>query len=178
MAKIAQRQVLAQIKPTESGNTTLNIGNTAEKPPKFEIDSKPFLFAQVSGGEITASVEKIYEGGKSKPTVLCAPSEIGDITLTAHYDDDQSATGLGAAIRKVRQFVGVGFYDITVQTYNCGLTSAANDRVYSKALLVGLTEPDGDSSSGAPSTFALTFSVSDVNPPSTPNSEAGSSSAA
>jgi hypothetical protein len=26
-------------------------------------------------------------------------------------------------------------------------------------LLVGLTEPDGDSSSGAPATFALTFSV-------------------
>ncbi len=103
-----------------------------------------------------------------RPTVLCAPAEIGDITLTAHYDDSAAATGVATAIRKLRQFVGVGFYDITIQTYNCGLTSSSNDRVYSNALLVGLTEPDGDSSSGAPTTFALTFSVSDVNPPSTP----------
>lgn len=173
MAKVAQRQVLASIKPHTTGNTSLTVDGKVEAPPSFAVGGADFLFAQVSGGEITASVEKIYEGGKSKPTVLCAPSEIGDITLTAHYDDDQGTNGLGTAIRKARQFVGVGFYDITIKTYNCGLTSSANDRVYSKALLVGLTEPDGDSSSGAPSTFALTFSVSDVNPPSNPTPGTG-----
>jgi hypothetical protein len=167
MAKIAQRQVLAYITPTKDNNTTFTIAGKTETPPAFTVGGQVnFQFAQVSGGEITASVEKIYEGGKSKPTVLCAPSEIGDITLTAHYDDDLTTNGIGAALRKARQFVGVGFYDITIQTYNCGLTSASNDRQYPRALLVGLTEPDGDSSSGAPSTFALTFSVSDVNPPS------------
>lgn len=173
MAKIAQRQVLASISPS-STNTSLVVGGKSEAPPAFQVSGSDFLFAQVSGGEITASVEKIYEGGKSKPTVLCAPSEIGDITLTAHYDDDQSQNGLGAAIKKVRQYVGIGFYNITVKTYNCGLTSSANDRVYNNALLVGLTEPDGDSSSGAPSTFALTFSVSDVNPPASSTTTSGS----
>lgn len=153
MAKVSQRQVLAKIAPH---------GTAIADLPKFET----FLFAQVSGGEITASVEKIYEGGKSSPTVLCAPFDIGDITLTAHYDDDRtetdSAQGLAFKVAKLREYVGKAYYDITVETYDCDLKKPGLDRIYSKALLVGLTEPDGDSSSGAPSTFALTFSVSTV----------------
>lgn len=151
MAKVSQRQVLASIVPVDPA-----------KHPKWTS----FYFAQVSGGEITASVEKIYEGGKLRPTVLCAPSEVGDITLTAHYDDDRvasdSATGIGEKIASLRPLVGRAEYDITVETYDCDLKVPGTDRVYPKALLVGITEPDGDSSSGAPATFSLTFAISDV----------------
>jgi len=164
MAKVSQRQVLASIVPSASRETTLGTGSAATTPPPFP---DKFVFAQVSGGEITASVEKIYEGGKFRPTTLCAPAEIGDLTLTAHYDDAAGDLGIATTIKNLRQFVGVGFYDVTIQTYNCGLTSAAHDRLYKAALLVGLTEPDGDSSSGAPTTFALTFSVSDIDVPAT-----------
>jgi hypothetical protein len=125
-----------------------------------------FRFAQVSGGEITASVEKIYEGGKSRPTVLCAPSEIGDITLTAHYDDDMNgadtAAGIGKKLKDLRKYVGTAYYNITVSVYDCDIKDPTNDRIYTNALLVGMTEPEGDSSSGAPATFALTFAISDV----------------
>jgi len=151
MAKVSQRQVLASIVPV-----------APEKHPKWT----GFYFAQVSGGEITASVEKIYEGGKLRPTVLCAPSEVGDITLTAHYDDDRIAsdsnTGIGEKIASLRPLVGRAEYDITVETFDCDLKVPGTDRVYAKALLVGITEPDGDSSSGAPATFSLTFAISDV----------------
>jgi hypothetical protein len=150
MAKVAQRQVLADIAPVDLNN------------PQFE----GFKFAQVSGGEITASVEKIYEGGAKRPTVLCAPAEIGDITLTAHYDDETrnsaGADGLAKKISLLRALVGQAFYDINIKNYDCDLAVRGTDRVYKSSLLVGLTEPDGDSSSGAPATFALTFSVSDV----------------
>jgi hypothetical protein len=131
-----------------------------------------FRFAQVSGGEITASVEKIYEGGAKRPTVLCAPSEIGDVTLTAHYDDIEESSGgvagLAKKIRQLRPLVGSAFYNVNIKTYDCNIEVKGTDRVYSNALLVGLTEPDGDSSSGAPATFALTFSISDVSPPTAP----------
>jgi len=157
MAKVSQRQVTAKIAP-HAGQSAQIVGNL----PKFET----FVFAQVSGGEITASVEKIYEGGKASPTVLCAPFDIGDITLTAHFDDDlvpsDLATGLQAKIKELRKYVGKAYYDVTVELRDCDLVVKGTDRLYSKALLVGLTEPDGDSSSGAPSTFALTFSVSTV----------------
>ena len=157
MAKISQRQVLADIAP-HAAQDSLVLQNL----PKFES----FHFAQVSGGEITASVEKIYEGRAKSPTVLCAPFDIGDITLTAHYDDERiltdTANGLSAKVGKLREYVGKSYYDINVRTFDCDLEVKGLDRIYSKALLVGLTEPDGDSSSGAPSTFALTFSVSTV----------------
>lgn len=150
MAKVSQRQVLASIAPV------------TDTHPKWGS----FRFAQVSGGEITASVEKIYEGGKLRPTVICAPSEIGDITLTAHYDDDRveaaTETGLAHKLKELRPLVGRAQYDITIQTYDCDIIVKGTDRVYKNALLVGITEPDGDSSSGAPATFALTFAISDV----------------
>jgi hypothetical protein len=150
MAKLSQRQILAEINPISNAS------------PKWNL----FQFAQVSGGEITASVEKIYPGGAKFPEVLCAPAEIGDITLTAHYDDDRvrSETGSGIAekIKALRPLVGRVYYDIVVKTYDCDIEVRGLDRTYSKCLLVGITEPDGDSSSGAPATFALTFSVQGV----------------
>lgn len=150
MAKLSQRQILATIEPVSSLN------------PKWT----GFRFAQVSGGEITASVEKIYEGGAKFPTVLCAPAEIGDITLTAHYDDDSTesdtATGIAKKISSLRSLVGQAYYNLYISTYDCDIKVKGLDRTYSNCLLVGITEPDGDSSSGAPATFALTFSVQSV----------------
>jgi len=162
MAKIAQRQVLAEIFPSNFASNAKQQTNVQANLPKWT----GFKFAQVSGGEITASVEKIYEGGKSRPTVLCAPSEIGDITLTAHYDDDmvsaETAAGIGAKIQLLRRYVGVAYYNIVISVFDCDIKDPTNDRYYYDALLVGMTEPDGDSSSGAPATFALTFAISDV----------------
>jgi len=139
--KLAQRQIFAEISPITGQDI---LGPTLSG-----------FFAQISGGEITAAVEKIYVGGEKFPEVLCAPSEVGDVTLTRHYSSDERTI-----LRDVRKVVGRAYYEIKVYDTNCDLISNQSERVYSKALLVGLTEPDGDSSSGAPATFALTFAVS------------------
>jgi hypothetical protein len=62
MAKafMAQRQILAKISP---------IGGDVAGQTRTEN------LAQASGGEVTASVEKIYVGGEAFPFVLCAPAE-------------------------------------------------------------------------------------------------------
>ena len=149
----SQRQVLASISLTEGQST---IGLSA--------NGFADAFAQVSGGEITAAVEKVYRGGQLFPETLCAPAEIGDITLTDFVDTDSS--DFSTDISLLRQYVGRVYYDITVATYNCDLAEPGSERFYSKALLVGLTESDGDSSSGAPATYAMTFSISTVATPS------------
>lgn len=150
MAKLSQRQIVASIEPV------------TKAAPKWGT----FKFAQVSGGEITASVEKIYLGGQLFPEVLCAPAEIGDITLTAHFDDDDSVSdtqsGIAKKLKELRKLVGQAYYNIQVSTLDCGINVKGESRLYSNALLVGITEPDGDSSSGAPATFALTFSIQGV----------------
>jgi hypothetical protein len=149
MAKrISQRQVLAEVTPIVGvGETTgPNIGSN---------DSAGRWFAQVSGGEITASVEKIYLGGEPFPETLCAPAEIGDITLTKHYTDSERTL-----LQEARKVVGRAYYTIKIYDADCDLVVFSSERVYSRALLVGITEPDGDSSSGAPATYALTFAIS------------------
>ena len=150
----SQRQVLGKIKLSD-GQESLGLSATAFKES----------FAQVSGGEITASVEKVYRGGELFPETLCAPAEIGDITLTDFVDADSST--LSADIQKLRQVIGRVRFDITVTVYDCDISVPGTSRFYSKALLVGLTEADGDSSSGAPATYAMTFSVSTVSVPTT-----------
>lgn len=138
--KLAQRQIIAEITPLSGGAVS---GTSISG-----------YFAQVSGGEITASVEKIYTGGNPFPEVLCAPSEVGDITLTKHYDADLRTT-----LNTLRKTIGRAFYEIKIYDTDCDLKNTQSERVYAKALLVGLSEPEGDASSGAPATFALTFAI-------------------
>lgn len=144
MSKVAQRQVVASISPVSVAGH--EVGPTV-----------PSYFSQVSGGEITASVEKVYVGGQQFPEVLCAPAEIGDITVTRHWDDTEHSI-----LQRLRQLVGRTYYNVTVTTLDCDLKVPGSDRNYPKALLVGVTEPEGDASSGAPATYALTFSISTV----------------
>ena len=140
MAKLAQRQIIADI-------TALM--NDGIKGPDLSG-----FFAQVSGGEITAAVEKIYVGGQPFPQVLCAPSEVGDVTLTRHYDSD-----LRTLLQAARLVVGRAYYEIKIYDTNCDIKDYTSERIYAKALLVGLSEPEGDASSGAPATIALTFAI-------------------
>jgi hypothetical protein len=137
-----QRQIVGKITPTVTGDPTF-----------------PDYFTQVSGGEITASVEKIYHGGDLFSETLCAPMEIGDVTVTGYVSTD--ATFL-EKIQTLRQKVGRVRYSIDVNIFDCDIAVPGTDRQYTDALLVGLTEPDGDATSGTPATFTLTFSVSTV----------------
>ncbi|MBT6198992.1 MAG: hypothetical protein HOI21_00465 [Bacteroidetes Order II. Incertae sedis bacterium] len=142
--KLAQRQIIGSIAPAEvMGMAT---------PPDFTG-----YFAQVSGGEITASVEKVFEGGKKFPETLCAPAEVGDVTLTRHYDPTRD----GSLVAGLRGLVGAAYYDITIEETDCDLKvmDSENNRMFTQALVVGLTEPDGDASSGAPATFSITLAI-------------------
>ena len=140
-SKLAQRQIIAEITPLTGGDVT---------GPNLSG-----YFAQVSGGEITAAVEKIYVGGTPFPEVLCAPSEVGDMTLTKHYDTD-----LRTIMKDLRLVVGRAYYELKIYDTDCDLKNSQSERIYSKVLLTGLSEPEGDASSGAPATIALTFAVS------------------
>lgn len=154
-SKVSARQIVATITPKSDG------------APKWT----DFRFPQVSGGEITASVEKVYDGGSKFPSLLCAPAEIGDITLTAYYDDSAddplttTGTNIAAKVNVLRQLVGSAFYDIDINVYDCDIKVYGADRQYTNALLVALSEPDGDASSGAPAMFSMTFSVQNVSTP-------------
>lgn len=146
MAKASQRQIVAEIVPVLNATGAIS-------GPRFSG-----YWAQVSGGEITSSVEKVYDGGEIFPETLPAPAEIGDLTVTRHFDPDRD----GVNLKRLRQMVGRTYYDVTVYDLNADLKQYGTERIYPQCLLIGISEPEGDSSSGAPATFALTFSVSQV----------------
>lgn len=156
MAKVSQRQIVASIRPTQ------NQPNPQTFPPAWH--QQRAFFAQVSGGEVQASVEKVYDGGSYSPEVLPAPIEVGDITVTRHYDPVSDGPSIAAA----RPIVGKARYDVAVYTLDGDLNIIQGlTRVYPNTLLVNITEPEGDSSSGGPATFSLTFACESVtNPPS------------
>ena len=60
MAKATQRQIVAEIAPV------------VDVPGHIPGPSFPKYFATVSGGEISAAVEKVYDGNSTFPEVLCA----------------------------------------------------------------------------------------------------------
>jgi len=79
MAKISQRQVVAKVIPITGKNGDDETTNT------FTSTNRAY-FSQVSGGEIQASVEKVYDGGQTFPEVLPSVIEVGDVTVTRHGD--------------------------------------------------------------------------------------------
>ena len=145
MAKLSQRQIVAEIAPGTIGV------DPAHLPPFTDY------WSSVTGGEITAAVEKVYDGGQKFPDTLCASAEVGDVTVTRNYDPVKDAD----SISKVRFLVGQAYYNVNIFETDCDLKvpESSQARAYTNALLVGLTEPDGDASAGAPATFSMTFSI-------------------
>ena len=149
MAKISQRQVVAKVIPITGKNGDDETTNT------FTSTNRAY-FSQVSGGEIQASVEKVYDGGQTFPEVLPSVIEVGDVTVTRHYDPTDDA----ATISHYRDKVGKKYFRIEVLTLDEDGNQTGYTRKYENCILVNITEPDGDASSGGPATFSLTFSVS------------------
>jgi hypothetical protein len=113
--KLSQRQIVAEIEPTSTAY------------PRLEG-----YFAQVSGGEVTAAVEKVYDGGQRFPETLCAPADIGDITVTRHYEIDRDGTKLNV----LRPLVGQAYYNVVITELDCDLKVAGTQRTYTEALCV------------------------------------------
>lgn len=132
----------------------------AQRQIVASVGGIPGYFAQVSGGEISSSAEKVYDGGSLTPTTLTGVREIGNITVSRPYAPETDQ----AILRKLRAAVGRWRSDIYVQDCDGDLVPIGQPRTYNSAVLVGLTEPDGDAASGSAAVFSLTFSCGSVGP--------------
>ena len=150
MAKLSQRQVVAEVL-AHTDAAGIRQGRD------WSTESRKY-FAQVNGGEVQSSVEKVYDGGSTFPEVLPAPIEVGDITVTRHYDPDSD----GELLDYYRPRVGRARFDVNIYTIDADGNKIGYTRQYQNVLLVNITDPEGDSSAGGPATFSLTFAVAAV----------------
>lgn len=155
MSKVSQRQIVAKV---EIAKGNLNrTPSAAELRYEWSSNERPY-FAQVSGGDVTATTERVYDGGTTFPDVLPSPVEVGDLQLTRPFDPEID----GPLLKHYRSRVGKARFDVTVFTLNDDLVVHGSERIYPNALLVGIADPEGDASSGAGANFTLTFACQSV----------------
>lgn len=112
-------------------------------------------FASKQGGNISAEASKVYDGGSLTPDVLAGPAEVENITVTRAYEYSRDA----ALLAKLRPKVGTLLTTITVTPTDANLVTLGSPTIYPDALLIGLTEPETDASSGESSPYSLEFLV-------------------
>jgi hypothetical protein len=112
-------------------------------------------FASKSGGNISADTNKVYDGGSETPEVMAGPAEAENITVGRPYDLQRDEPML----RDLRKRVGKWTTTVSVTPTTRELVASGTPQVYSEALLVGLTEPETDASSGDAATLELEFAV-------------------
>lgn len=116
-------------------------------------------WAQFSGGETTAEGSKVRDGGATKAEPLAALPETDDITCNRPFDPDRDQDLLTSLL----PLVGQWYTTVTKAPLNGDMTrNAAKPRVYSNALLTGISEPEADADSGDPARLELTFMVGDI----------------
>jgi hypothetical protein len=112
-------------------------------------------FQTKSGGNISSDPTKVYDGGETVPDVLASPPEADNITVSRAYDVVRD----GPVLRELRRKVGRMRATVSVTTTDADMVVNDKPMVYPDALLVGLSEPEADSSSGDASTYELEFAV-------------------
>lgn len=135
MPKIAQRQYLVKV------------AGIAE------------YFTTKSGGDISSDSTPVYDGGILNPTeTLTGPAEIDNLTVSRAWDSRRDA----AIVKTLRTRVGEFETSISVTPTDRSLRPIGPPVVYSGCVLVGLTEPEYDATSGDASEFELEFTARTV----------------
>lgn len=131
MAKAAQRQFLVKVHGVQG------------------------LFMTKTGGNVTSSSTKVYDGGSVTPDVIASPAEADNITVGRAFDRTRD----GATVHKLRRQVGRWATTVTVTPTDRDLVAVGNPVVYPEALLVGFNEMDANAGSGDPAMWELVFAI-------------------
>jgi hypothetical protein len=108
-----------------------------------------------TGAEITADTTKVWDGGSTQPDTLAGPAQASNIVITRAYDFVRDQPVIDSLTNRVGRFRAA----VSVTPTDPDMVVIGKPRTYADALLVGLTEPEPDSSSGDPGMIQLEFSV-------------------
>lgn len=112
-------------------------------------------FMTKTGGEFTADTTKVYDGGSLQPDTLAGPAQGSNVVITRAYDYTRDSTVLASLVQQVGRWRTT----VSVTPTDQDLVAIGTPRTFPNALLVGVTEPEVDASSGDPGILQLEFSV-------------------
>ena len=135
--------------------TTQRNAPASARQQLVEVAGIPGYMATKTGGEISAEVGKVWDGGATQPETLSGPAETANVVVSKPY-----RPGIhGALLAKLARQVGAWRTTVSVYDTDPDLGPIGKPRVYANALLVRLAWPDGDASSSDASSFELEFAV-------------------
>lgn len=119
------------------------------------VSGIPGYWASSSGGDVTAPVSKVFEGGQDRPVVLGGLPETSDLEVTRTFDPDKHS----ALLSQLRKVVGRGRFTVTKQATDANRVRIGKPETHPNCLLVGVSAPEHEEGSGDSSPFKLTFST-------------------
>lgn len=128
----------------------------AQRQSLVTVEAIPGLWATKSGGNVSADVTPVWDGGADSPEQMAGPASAENITVSRPVDDLRDLPDLS----RIRRLVGKLVTTVTVQPTDGDLFPIGEPTVYPDALLVTMTEPDYDASSSDPQVIELEFAVS------------------
>ena len=131
---------------------------SAQRQFLVTVDGMAGYFMSKTGGNIASDSAKIYDGGTLVPEIVTSPAEVENITISRAYKQERD----DPILQNLRGKVGRHITTITVQQTDADLVPVGSASVYAGAVLVGLTEPEFDSSSGDVASMELEFAVKAV----------------
>lgn len=112
-------------------------------------------FASKTGGNLSSDSSKVYDGGDDQPDVMAGPAEVDNITVSRAYDYERDSE----ILQSLRERVGRWQTTVSVTPLRRDMTALRRPTIYPDAMLVGLTEPEVDASSGDAATYELEFAI-------------------
>ncbi len=113
------------------------------------------FFATKTGGNVSSTISKVYDGGSLTPDVLSAPAEAENVVVTRPYDPRRHPQLLA----RLKRQVGRASFTVSITPTDRDLVAVARPVTYPDALLVGVNDPDVDAASGDAATLQLEFAV-------------------
>lgn len=108
-----------------------------------------------TGGEVSAAVSDVFDGGALEPAKLAAPATTKNVVLSRPYKIARDQP----VLKRLAGLVGRWRTTVTVQDTDPDLVPIGKPTVYPDALLVRVQPPDHDASSGDPGMFEIEFAV-------------------
>lgn len=127
----------------------------AQRQSLVTVEGIPGRWATKTGGNVSADVTPVWDGGETYPENLAAPAMAENVTISRPFDDSRDLP----EIARIRRLVGKMNATVTVQPTDGDLFPIGEPTVYPEALLVTLTEPEYDAASGDAQVIELEFAI-------------------
>lgn len=145
-------------------------GKSGQRQFLVKVQGVTGFFETKTGGNKTATVTKVWDGGQTNPDVISSLPEVDNVVVSRTYDQDRDGPVLNNLRDKVSEFTTT----LSVTPLKRNMEAfGGNSVIYPDSLLVGVTEMEADSNSGDPARYQLEFACPRSKTDAAPNFAGG-----